>query len=123
MSDNGFTTSLVHLDRRSSPAHGAVHQPMHPSAEYAFADSRELTAVFQGKSGFTYSRQGTPTTSALEAKITQMEQGLNTVCFASGMAALTAVFYTLLHAGDHIISSQHIFGNTNSLLGTSTNLG
>lgn len=96
---------------------------MHPSAEYAFSDSRELAAVFQGKSGYTYSRQGTPTTSALEAKITQMEQGLNTVCFASGMAALTAVFYTLLKAGDHIISSQHIFGNTNSLLQTLTQLG
>lgn len=123
MSENGFTTSIVHLDRRSNPAHGAVHRPMHPSAEYAFTDSRELTAVFQGKSGYTYSRQGTPTTSALEAKITQMEQGVNTVCFASGMAALTAVFYTLLKAGDHLISSQHIFGNTNSLLGTLANLG
>lgn len=123
MSDYGFTTSIVHLDRRSKPEHGAVHQPMHTSAEYAFADSRELTAVFQGKSGYTYSRQGTPTTTALEAKITQMEQGVNTVCFSSGMAALTAIFYTLLKAGDHIISSQHIFGNTNSLLGTLANLG
>lgn len=123
MSECGFTTSLVHLDRRSGSPHGAVHQPMHPSAEYAFSDSRELTAVFQGKSGYTYSRQGSPTTSALEAKITQMEQGINSVCFASGMAALTAVFMTLLKSGDHIISSQHIFGNTNSLLETLTQFG
>lgn len=123
MSEYGFTTSTVHLDRRSNPVHGAVHRPMHPSAEYAFADSRELVAVFQGKSGYTYSRQGTPTTAALEAKVTQMEQGTNSVCFASGMAALTAVFYTLLKAGDHVISSQYIFGNTNSLLNNLSNLG
>lgn len=123
MSDSGFTTSIVHLDRRSNPAHGAVHRPMHPSAEYAFTDSRELAAVFQGKPGYTYSRQGTPTTAALEAKITYMEGGTGTVSFASGMAALTAVFYTLLKAGDHLISSQHIFGNTNSLLGTLSRLG
>lgn len=123
MSDCGFTTSIVHLDRRSNPAHGAVHRPMHPSAEYAFTDSRELAAVFQGKSGYTYSRQGTPTTAALEAKITYMEGGSGTVSFASGMAALTAVFYTLLKAGDHLITSQHIFGNTNSLLGTLSRLG
>lgn len=123
MSDCGFTTSIVHLDRRTNPVHGAVHRPMHPSAEYAFTDSRELAAVFQGKSGYTYSRQGTPTTSALEAKITHMEGGISTVSFASGMAALTAVFYTLLKAGDHVISSQHIFGNTNSLLGTLSRLG
>lgn len=123
MSDSGFITSIVHLDRRSNPAHGAVHRPMHPSAEYAFTDSRELAAVFQGKSGYTYSRQGTPTTAALEAKITYMEGGTATVSFASGMAALTAVFYTLLKAGDHLITSQYIFGNTNSLLGTLGRLG
>lgn len=123
MSDQGFTTSIVHLDRRSGSAHGAVHKPMHPSAEYAFRDSRELTAVFQGKPGYTYSRQGTPTTGALEVKITAMEGGFNTVCFSSGMAALTAVFFTLLKAGDHIISSKYIFGNTNSLLGTLSDLG
>lgn len=123
MSDYGFTTSIVHLDRRSSPAHGAVHRPMHPSAEYAFQDARELAAVFQGKAGFTYSRQGTPTTAALEAKVTRMEQGVNTVSFATGMAALTAVFFTLLKAGDHLISSQYIFGNTNSLLTTLSRLG
>lgn len=120
---NGFTTTIVHSDRRLGAEHGAIHKPMHPSAEYAFADARELAAVFQGKSGFTYARQGTPTTGALEAKITQMEEGTGTVSFATGMAALTAVFFTLLKAGDHLISSQHIFGNTNSLLGTLSGLG
>ena len=120
---DGFTTTIVHSDRRSGAEHGAIHKPMHPSAEYAFADARELAAVFQGKSGFTYARQGTPTTAALEAKITQMEEGTGTVSFATGMAALNAVFFTLLKAGDHLISSQHIFGNTNSLLGTLAGLG
>src|SRR5690606_8274203 len=98
-------------------------KPMHPSSEYAFADSRELAAVFQGKAGFTYARQGTPTTAALESKISQMEGAAGTVSFATGMAALAATFFTLLKAGDHLISSQHIFGNTNSLLGTLADLG
>lgn len=123
MANNGFTTTLVHSDRRSTVEHGAIHKPLHPSSEYAFADSRELAAVFQGKSGFTYARQGTPTTAALEAKITQMEEGINTVTFATGMAALNATFFTLLRAGDHLISSQYIFGNTNSLLNTLSGLG
>ena len=123
MSNNGFTTTLVHSDRRSTIEHGAIHKPLHPSSEYAFADARELAAVFQGKAGFTYARQGTPTTQALETKITQMEGGTNTVTFATGMAALNATFFTLLRAGDHIISSQYIFGNTNSLLNTLAGLG
>tara|TARA_R110000851_G_scaffold333421_1_gene512880 strand:+ start:10188 stop:11465 length:1278 start_codon:yes stop_codon:yes gene_type:complete len=123
MKTNGFSTTTLHSDRRSGVEHGGVHKPLHPSTEYAFADARELAAVFQGKSGFTYARQGTPTTAALEQKITQMEGGVGSVSFSSGMAALTATFFTLLKKGDHLISSQYIFGNTNSLFGTLSDLG
>lgn len=113
----------MHHDRRLDSAFGAVHYPIYTNAEYAFKSSRELTEVFQGKPGYTYSRQGTPTTTALEKKITLMEGGINTVSFASGMAALTATFLTLLKAGDHVISSKNIFGNTTSLLGTLAKFG
>src|SRR3546814_6739343 len=123
MATYGFSYVCLSDLRRSSVEHGAIHKPMHPSSEYAFADARELTAVFQGKAGFTYARQGTPTTAALESKVTQMEQGQGSISFATGMAALAATFFTLLKAGDHLISSQYIFGNTNSLLGTLADLG
>jgi len=123
MSTNGFTTTILHSDRLLGTECGAVHKPVHPSAQYAFSQAEELVAVFQGKSGFSYARQGTPTTGALEAKITGMEDGLNTVSFATGMAALSAIFLTLLKQGDHLISSQYIFGNTNSLLGSLQNMG
>jgi O-acetylhomoserine (thiol)-lyase len=123
MHQNGFTTTILHSDRQQSVEHGAVHKPMHPSSEFAYADARELAAVFQGKPGFTYARQGTPTTTALEAKINHMEAGKGTVSFATGMAALAAIFTTLLRRGDHLVSSQYVFGNTNSLLGTLLELG
>jgi len=119
----GFTTAIVHADRRQPIEHGAVHKPMHPSSQYVYTDARELAAVFQGKSGYSYARQGTPTTAALEAKITLMEDGHASLTFATGMAALAATFTTLLKAGDHIVSSQYIFGNTNSLLSTLRDLG
>lgn len=123
MKKNGFTTALVHADRRAGVEYGAVHQPLHPSSEYAYTDARELAAVFQGKPGFSYARQGTPTTAALERKITHMEQGTGSVSFASGMAAIHATFFTLLRQGDHLICSKYIFGNTNSMLGTLQQLG
>ncbi|NRF50330.1 PLP-dependent transferase, partial [Pseudomonas stutzeri] len=110
MPQNGFTTTILHSDRLQSVEHGAVHKPIHTSSEYAYADARELAAVFQGKAGFTYGRQGTPTTTALEAKISKMEAGTGTVSFATGMAALAAVFSTLLRKGDHLLSSQYVFG-------------
>ncbi len=123
MAKHGFTTNILHCDRRGSVEHGAVHKPIHTSSQYAYADSRELAAVFQGKSGYTYARQGTPTSDALEKKITLMEGGISSLSFSTGMAALSALFTTLLRAGDHLVSSQFIFGNTNSLFGTLQLLG
>ncbi len=121
---SGITTQLLHADRRQGTEHGAVHKPMHTSAAYQYNDVNDLCAVFQGtQAGFSYARQGTPTTAALEHKITLLEGGTGTVSFATGMAALTAVFSTLLRAGDHVVSSQYIFGNTNSLFTTLQWLG
>jgi O-acetylhomoserine (thiol)-lyase len=112
----GFTTAILHSDRRNAIEHGALHKPIHPSVTYGYADARELAAVFQGrKSGYRYGRQGNPTVSALEDKITLMEDGIATLCFATGMAAIGALVQGLLRKGDHVVSSSYLFGNTNSL--------
>ena len=123
MSQQGFTTRILHADRRGGTEHGAVHKPIHTSSQYAYSDARELAAVFQGKPGFSYARQGTPTTAALETKLTQMENARASIVFSTGMAVLAALFTTLLKSGDHLISSRYIFGNTNSLFGTLNALG
>lgn len=119
----GFTTEILHHDRRRGTEHGAVHQPIHTSSQYGYQDARDLVAVFQGKPGFSYARQGTPTTAALEAKLAQMEGGVSAIAFSTGMAALTAIFTTLLKSGDHLLASQYVFGNTNSVFGTLAQLG
>lgn len=123
--DRAITTDNLHSDRRFGAEHGAVHKPIHTSIQYGFERAEDLIGVFQGtlKGGFNYARQGTPTTAALEAKITQLEQGSGTVALASGMAAISAIFLTLLRAGDHLVCSRYVFGNTNSLLGTLEGLG
>jgi O-acetylhomoserine (thiol)-lyase len=124
MSDFGFTTQIVHQDHLAHREYGAIFQPIHPSTEFAYATAEDLAAVFQGRqAGFTYGRTGTPTTASLEAKITAMEQGIGTVCFATGMAALNAIFFALLRQGDHLVASKYVFGNTNSLLLTLGSLG
>ncbi|AOG25188.1 cystathionine gamma-synthase family protein [Acidovorax sp. RAC01] len=120
-----FTTQIVHADRLGGAEHGAIHKPIHTSVQYGYDKVEDLIAVFQGtaKGGFNYARQGTPTTAALESKITQMEQGLGTIVFSTGMAGICAIFMTLLKAGDHLVASQYVFGNTNSVFGTLANLG
>ncbi len=125
MDKQGFTTGIVHGDRTAGTEHGSLRHPIHTSVQYGFDSVEDLIGVFQGtkKGGFNYARQGTPTTAALERKITSMEEGVGTVCFSTGMAAITATFLTLLRAGDHLVSSRYVFGNTNSLLGTLQMLG
>ena len=115
----GFTTAILHSDREAGIEHGALHKPLHVSVAYGYRDARELAAVSQGRApGHVYGRQGNPTSAALEAKITKMEDGVATVCFATGMAAIGATMLALLRGGDHIVASGFLFGNTVSLFGT-----
>ncbi len=115
----GFTTAILHSDRDAGVEHGALHKPLHLSVAYGYRDARDLAAVFQGRApGYAYGRQGNPTTAALEAKVTRMEDGVSTICFATGMAAIGAAMLALLREGDHVVASQFLFGNTVSLFNT-----
>ncbi|MEO5699968.1 MAG: cystathionine gamma-synthase family protein [Casimicrobiaceae bacterium] len=115
----GFTTRILHSDRTAEIEHGALHKPLHLSVAYGYRDARDLVAVFQGRqAGYAYGRQGNPTTAALEAKVSAMEQGVATVCFATGMAAIGAAMLALLTGGDHVVASRYLFGNTVSLFNT-----
>jgi O-acetylhomoserine (thiol)-lyase len=120
----GFTTGIIHSDRLGKPEHGSLHKPIHTSIAYGHEKAEDLAAIFQGTAkGYAYARQANPTVSALEHKITAMEQGVASVCFSTGMAAMAAVFTALLRKGDHIVSSSFLFGNTNSLLNTLAGIG
>jgi len=117
--NTGFTTSILHADREAAVEHGALHKPLHLSVAYGYRDARELAAVFQGRAqGYVYGRQGNPTTAALEEKINRMEDGVATVCFGTGMAAIGAILLALLREDDHVVSSAFLFGNTNSMFNT-----
>ncbi|WAW10791.1 cystathionine gamma-synthase family protein [Oxalobacter vibrioformis] len=120
----GFTTSVLHSDRSKPIEHGSLHRPVHTSATFSYASASELAAVFQGKQpGYRYARQGNPTVGALEDKINRMEDGVATTCFSSGMAAIGSLFQALLKAGDHVVSSVFLFGNTRYQWNTIAGLG
>ncbi|MCC7486099.1 MAG: cystathionine gamma-synthase family protein [Burkholderiales bacterium] len=122
--NRGFTTAILHSDREAPIEHHSVLKPMHTAVAFGYPDSRDLVKVFKNEMpGYSYGRQGNPTTAALEAKVTRMEDGIATICFATGMAAIASTFAALLRAGDHVVSSSFLFGNTNSLLGTFGALG
>lgn len=120
----GFTTTLLHSDRLGKPEHGALHKPIHTSVTYGFDDVQDLVDIFQNKKkGYAYSRQGNPTVTALESKVTQMENGLSTIAFATGMAAISASMLALIKQGDHVVASSYLFGNTRSIFQSYIDMG
>lgn len=125
MKNNGFTTRLVHADRLlNEPENGAVHHARSNSVLFEYKDIQGLVDVFQGRAaGHAYSRQSSSSINALQNILTEMEQGIGALTFASGMAALTTTMLTLLKQGDHLLMSQFVFGNTNSFADTLRGLG
>lgn len=120
----GFTTQIIHSDRQQPIEHGSLHKPIHANVAFGFDDVQGLVDVFQGKQkGYAYSRQVNPTITALESKITKMENGIDTVCLATGMAAIGTTLFALLRKGDHVVSSSFLFGNTNSLFNSFASIG
>jgi O-acetylhomoserine (thiol)-lyase len=124
LANKKFSTNNLHLDRSAKPEHGAIHKPIHTSVAFGYEDARDLAAVFQGtKKGYAYSRQLNPTVTALQNKITEMEEGIATLAFSTGMAAIAATMLSLLRTGDHLIASSFLFANTRSFLSTLKGLG
>ena len=124
MSKKGFNTSNLHSDRADEPEHGVLHKPVHTSVAYGYKKAKHLAEVFQGKrKGYNYGRQLNPTVTALQKRVTGMENGVSSVGFSTGMAAISSTMLSLLKSGDHVISSSFLFGNTNSFFGTLTRLG
>ena len=120
----GFTTTILHADRLGKPEHGSLHKPIHTSVTYGHEDVQDLVDIFQNKKkGYAYSRQGNPTVTALEHKVTNMEKGLSSVAFSTGMAAISATVMALIKHGDHIVASSFLFGNTRSIFQTYIDMG
>lgn len=125
MKNKGFTTRLVHADRLLNvPESGAVHQATNNSVLFEYKDAQGLVDVFQGKkAGHVYSRSSSGSNAALQNIITHLEGGIGAITFATGMAAITATMLSLFKAGDHLIVSHFLFGNTRSFTETMQTLG
>ena len=125
LKNKGFTTRLVHADRLlNTPESGAVHQATNNSVLFEYKDAQGLVDVFQGKkAGHVYSRSSSSSNIALQNILTHLEGGVGAITFATGMAAITASMLSLFKAGDHLIVSHFLFGNTYSFTETMQALG
>jgi O-acetylhomoserine (thiol)-lyase len=109
----GFETRTVHAGSRPDPATGARATPIYQTTSYVFEDTEAAAAYFNLQEyGNTYSRIMNPTVAAFEERIANLDGGAGAVAFASGLAAQSAVLFTLLRPGDHVVCSSALYGGT-----------
>jgi cystathionine gamma-lyase len=103
----GFTTKQIHAGVTPDPVTGSILTPVYQTTTYVQDSVDEYLAK-----GYSYSRSANPTVSALEAKLTVLENGQGCTCYATGMAAIQAVVQATLNAGEHAIISDVAYGGT-----------
>jgi methionine-gamma-lyase len=116
--DMKFATKCVHAAEKPDPVFGAHTTPIFQTSTFIFENARQGAARFAGEeSGYIYARipPNTPTHAVLAEKYAVLEGGGAGQTFASGMAAITAVALTALKQGDHLISTDVVYGCTYSL--------
>ncbi|RMH47993.1 MAG: aminotransferase class I/II-fold pyridoxal phosphate-dependent enzyme [Alphaproteobacteria bacterium] len=95
-----------------------VATPIMPSVVYASASPDALDAQYEGRAeGYTYAREGHPNADILARRIDALEGAEGGVVTGSGMAALSAVLFGLLSAGDHVVGGDQLYGRSLRLLG------
>jgi O-acetylhomoserine (thiol)-lyase len=109
----GFSTRAIHAGTPPDPLTGSRTMPIYQTSAFVFGSTEQAAELFQLRSyGHIYSRISNPTVAAFEERMASLEGGLGAVAFSSGLAAQLGVILALAQSGDHIVSSQNVYGGT-----------
>src|SRR5665213_187451 len=105
---HGFATRAIHDGQTPDELTGAVNVPIYLTSTY------QQDGIGEMRRGHEYARLTNPTRDALEESLCSLEGGTSAHCFASGMAAITAMV-TMMKSGDHVVCSDNMYGGTGRL--------
>jgi len=110
---HGFSTRAIHHGYDPMSADGALTPPLHLTSTFAFETAEQGGARFAGEApGHIYTRISNPTTELLEQRMASLEGGEAAVAMASGMGAISSVLWSVLRAGDELITDKTLYGCT-----------
>ena len=93
--------------------------PIYQSTTFKYSSTEHMADLFDLKAdGYFYTRLANPTNDSVAAKINALEGGVGCVLTSSGQAANFYAVFNICEAGDHIVSSNQIYGGTFNLFGT-----
>ncbi|MCC6501072.1 MAG: O-acetylhomoserine aminocarboxypropyltransferase/cysteine synthase [Anaerolineales bacterium] len=111
----GFATRQLHAGYAPEATTGSRAVPLYQTTSYQFKSTEHAANLFALKElGNIYTRLMNPTTDVLEQRIASLEGGVAGLAASSGHAAQAQALFTLLNAGDHIITSSRLYGGTYS---------
>ena len=100
-----FTTRAIHVGNEPDKSTGAIEPPINMANSFLLPYDPS-TMNWSASEGNIYTRNGGVNQGLLQKKIANLENGEDCVCLASGVAALSALFFTMLKKGDHVIFSK-----------------
>jgi len=110
---SGFSTRAIHAGAAPDPVSGSRAQPIHQTTSFVFKDADHAARLFALQEfGDIYSRIGNPTTSALEARIADLEGGTMGVSVASGHAAQLLALHVLMEPGTKVVAAKQLYGGS-----------
>ncbi len=116
MSDQKFSTNALHAGHDVAANGGTRAVPIYQTTSYVFRDSDHAANLFSlSEPGYIYTRLNNPTNDILEQRLAALEGGIASVVTSSGTAAINTALLVLLKAGDHIVSSNSLYGGTYNL--------
>jgi methionine-gamma-lyase len=114
--ESGFSTKLIHAGGVDDQF-GSATVPIYQTSTFSFESAEEGAKCFSGDSdGYIYTRIGNPTIDALERQLATLENGFGAIAVSSGMAAATTIYISLMSSGDHIVSTDAIYGPSRSVM-------
>lgn len=112
----GIGTIAIHGGRDKNPF-GTLTTPIFQTSTFIFNSAEQGGRRFAlEEEGYIYSRLGNPTTTVLENKMAELEEGEAAIAFSSGMGAIASTLWTVLKAGDHIVTDKTLYGCTFALM-------
>ena len=107
-------TAAVHGGARKDDAFGAINGPIYMTSNYRIPTD-DSPVDWSGTTTNTYARNRNVNQMVLQDKLCALTGAEDCAVFASGVAALTAVFIPFLNTGDHAIISKVCYSATNKL--------
>ncbi len=113
MSNHKFDTAAIHAGATPDPATNARATPIYQTTSYVFDDVDHAGRLFGLQEfGNIYSRIMNPTNGVLEERIATLEGGSAALGVASGHAAQSLIFHTLMQPGDRFVAARQLYGGS-----------